>query len=271
MLHFGEEPPIVGERGSGTVFFAHCNLRCLFCQNHQISQEGLGQDMTWQELAAAFLDLQERGAENLNLVTPTHYMLPIARALHRAYEEGLRLPLVYNTNGYDSLELLALLEGVVDIYLPDLKYLDAACAERCSGARAYPETAQAAVRAMHAQVGALDLDAPARGVIVRHLVLPANLSQSYEALLWLADEGMLGVPLSLMSQYAPHHRAGEVPGLQTRLACEEYGALVEYAQNLGFEQVLVQELESQETYVPDFRSDNPFNDPRAIGDCATGK
>ncbi len=270
-LHFGEEPPIVGRGGSGTVFFSSCNLRCLFCQNHQISHEGLGQDCPWQELAERFRDLEARGAENINLVTPTHWMLPVARALCRAYANGLRLPLVYNTNGFDSQALLALLDGVVDIYLPDLKYLDGEVAGRLSSAPGYPETAKAALRAMHAQVGGLDLDAPGRGMIVRHLVLPGNLSQSYDVLLWLADAGMLGAPLSLMGQYAPHYRAAEVSALADRISAAEYEALVDFAGKLGFEQVLVQEMASQETYVPDFQRDNPFNDPRASGGSATGK
>lgn len=218
-LHFGEEPMIVGKGGSGTVFFTHCNLRCVFCQNYQISQEGLGDVCSYEELAAVFLELQARGAENINLVTPTHFMYPILLAFHKAYNEGLRLPIVYNTNGYDSVELLTLLDGIVDVYLPDVKYMDDAVAERYSGGKRYVETAQAAIKEMYRQTGPLQVEGETavRGLLIRHLVLPGNLSGSYDFLIWLKAEGLLDITLALMSQYAPRHRAQEYEVLRLSL------------------------------------------------------
>ncbi len=259
-LHFGEEPMLVGRGGSGTVFFSHCNLRCVFCQNHEISQEGLGGEMERDALADVFRTLQMRGAENINLVTPTHYVYPILLALRKAYRGGLDLPIVYNTNGYDSIELLACLEGIVDVYLPDMKYMDAEAARRYSSAREYPATAKAALKEMYRQVGAVreHRDVATRGLIIRHLVLPNNLSQSYDFLLWLEDEGMTDVTLSLMSQYSPQYRAREFPELSGRISMGEYRDLVDYALKLGIEHLLTQGLDSTDYYLPDFRKDEPF-------------
>lgn len=259
-LHFGEEPPLVGAGGSGTVFFTHCNLRCVFCQNFQISQIGLGEDVSYAALAGVFLELQERGAVNINLVTPTHYIYPILLALRDAFREGLQLPLVYNTNGYDSVELLRLLNGIVDIYLPDLKYMDAAAARRYSGAKAYPDVAKEAIKEMYLQVGPLQLEGETarQGLIIRHLILPENLSGSYDFLLWLKDEHMEGVTLSLMSQYAPRHRADEFPELRNKISPKEYRDIVMYAARLDFEHLLVQGLDSSGYYLPDFEKCEPF-------------
>lgn len=259
-LHFGEEPPLVGAGGSGTVFFTHCNLRCVFCQNYQISQLGLGDDIPYAALASVFLELQEKGATNINLVTPTHYIYPILLGLQDAFENGLRLPLVYNTNGYDSVELLRLLDGIVDVYLPDLKYMDAACARKYSKAKAYPDVAKEAIREMYRQAGPLQIEGGVarRGVVIRHLILPENISGSYEFLLWLKDEHMENVTLSLMSQYAPRHRADEFPELQSRISRKEYRDIVMYAAGLGFEHLLVQGLDSSDYYLPDFEKCEPF-------------
>ncbi|MDQ1256185.1 MAG: Radical protein, partial [Candidatus Hydrogenedentes bacterium] len=209
--HFGEEPMLVGRGGSGTVFLSHCNLRCVFCQNHQISQDGLGEDIHYTELAERFLRLQAQHVENINLVTPTHYIYPILLALREAYRNGLRLPLVYNTNGYDSLELLELLDGIVDVYLPDMKYMDDAHARRYSNAPGYPETAKRALIEMYRQTGPVVLDEgiAQRGLIVRHLVLPNHLANTYDFLLWMKDAGLTDATLGLMSQYAPQHHALE--------------------------------------------------------------
>jgi putative pyruvate formate lyase activating enzyme len=260
-LHFGEEPMLVGRGGSGTVFFAHCNLRCVFCQNHQISQGGLGTDVDTDTLAGIFLELQVKDAENINLVTPTHYAYPILLALRTAYERGLALPLVYNTNGYESLDVLALLDGIVDVYLPDMKYMDAAAARKYSSAEDYPSVAQAAIKAMYRQVGppVLSDGVAQKGLIIRHLVLPNNLAGSYDFLLWLHGEAMTDVALSLMSQYSPQHRAPEYPELASPVDRQTYRDIVQYAVDLGFEHILAQGLASADEYLPDFRKQAPFS------------
>jgi len=259
-LHFGEEPMLVGKGGSGTVFFGHCNLRCVFCQNYQISQEGLGRDMSPSELAHIFLELAERGAENINLVTPTHYIYPILLALDEAGEAGLSLPIVYNTNGFESTELLALLDGVVDVYLPDFKYTDADPAQKYSSAKDYPDVAKAAILEMYWQVGPVvqKKGTAQSGLIIRHLVLPGNLSGTYDFLLWLQDEGLEDVTLSLMSQYSPQYRAQEFPELSAPLSHKEYVEVVQFALKLGFENLLTQGLDSKDVYLPDFREPEPF-------------
>ncbi|MCE5231177.1 radical SAM protein [bacterium] len=259
-LHFGEEPPLVGTGGSGTVFFSNCNLRCVFCQNYQISHGGMGTEISTAELADRFLSLQEQGAENINLVTPTHVICPILHALRDAYARGLSLPVVYNTNGYDSAELIKLLKGVVDIYLPDLKYMDPAASKYCSDSKNYPEVAKNAIVEMWKQVGPLRVEngVARRGMIIRHLVLPNNLAGSYEALIWLEDHGLVDATLSIMSQYAPQYRAHEFPNLNQRINPRDYNAIVEYAVKLGFEHILAQAMESSDVYFPDFKNESPF-------------
>ena len=253
---------LVGHGGSGTVFFTHCNLRCIFCQNYQISQQGLGDNLSHRDLARVFLELQADGAENINLVTPTHSIYPILLALCDAYRAGLQIPLVYNTNGYDSVELVRLLEGIVDIYLPDMKYMDAAFAEKYSCAKDYPTVAKRAIQEMFRQAGEVVAvrGVATKGLIIRHLILPNGLAGSYDFLLWLKDEGMLDVTLSLMSQYSPRHRAHEFPELDQRISPREYREIVQYAADLGFAAILAQGLESTDAYLPDFRRENPFSD-----------
>jgi len=259
-LHFGEEPPLVGAGGSGTVFLAGCNLRCVFCQNYQISQQGIGREIHYEELARMFLDLQGQGAENINLVTPTHYIHPIMEALLEAYRQGLRIPLVYNTNGYESIELLGLIDGVVDIYLPDMKYMNEEHSRAYSRAEDYPSVAKLAIKEMYRQVGPLVVEngAAKRGLIVRHLILPNDISGTYDFLLWMQDEGMQDATLSLMSQYSPQYRACRYPELNARIDMDEYKRIVEYAIELGFENLLTQGLESSGIYLPDFRRETPF-------------
>jgi putative pyruvate formate lyase activating enzyme len=204
--HFGEERCLSGTRGSGTVFFAYCNLRCVFCQNYEISWGGEGRATTAPELAAMFLDLQKRGCHNINLVTPSHVVPQILEALLLAVDAGLHLPLVYNTSGYDSLDTLALLDGVVDIYMPDFKYWDADVATCCSHAADYPEAARAAIKEMHRQVGPLVLDQEglaSRGVLLRHLVMPDGLAGTPHVLRWVAQELGCDTYVNLMSQYHP--------------------------------------------------------------------
>lgn len=258
--HFGEEPMLVGKGGSGTVFFSYCCLRCVFCQNWQISHDGEGHNEHFLELAETFLNLRNRGVENINLVTPTQYILPILAGLEVACARGLDIPLVYNTNGYDSVELIRLLDGVADVWLPDLKYMAPEAAGRFSGAENYPETARAALREMYDQAGPLRLEKgiAAKGVIVRHLVLPNDLSGTFEFLLWLHDEKMMDLTISLMSQYSPQYHASRYPEISRPITEKEYQDVVAFAEKLSFEHILVQEMDSRAVFLPDFKREQPF-------------
>ncbi len=263
-LHHGEEPPLAGSAGSGTVFFTGCSLRCCYCQNAEISQEGLGEVWTSDRLARAALDLQARGAHNLNLVTASHWLPMVLQAMERAASVGLRVPLVYNTSGYESLEVLELLEGVVDIYLADARYAEEAVARRLSAARGYVRASRAALVEMVRQVGFLEV-APdgiaRRGVLVRHLVLPGGLSQTRQVLRWLADTFGPEVPLSLMAQYHPRHRASDHPPLDRTLKAEEYAEATGWAAELGFSHLYLQGTDSSGAYLPDFHRKAPFEPP----------
>jgi putative pyruvate formate lyase activating enzyme len=258
--HRGEEPPLSGSRGSGTVFFANCNLRCVFCQNHEISQRPelhASDVMTAEALAAEMLRLQDQlRCHNINLVSPTHFVPQIVEALLLAIPRGLRLPLVYNTNAYDSPDVLRLLKGVVDVYLPDLKYSSDPVAARLSGVGDYVSVSRAAITEMYEQVGPdLVLDdegTVARGLIIRHLVLPGGLAGSRESLSWLAEELSNRVSLSIMAQYYPAHLARDMPVLSRRVTAAEYGEVVQFAAALGFEHAWVQEPEASLHYKPDF-------------------
>jgi putative pyruvate formate lyase activating enzyme len=266
-IHRGEEPPLAGSAGSGTVFFSHCSLRCCYCQNAQISHDGFGEAWSAQRLAKALLRLQARQAHNINLVTPSHYLPTILQALQKAAGSGLRIPLVYNTSGYESLEVLELLDGVVDIYLVDAKYANEAVARELSAGPGYVSSSRAAIVEMVRQVGFLEV-APdgiaRRGVLVRHLVLPGRLAGSRQVLGWLA--GSLGpdVPVSLIAQYQPRHRAGEHPPLDRPLAPEEYAEVAEWAEKAGLSHLYLQEMESAACYLPDFRYAAPFDDPPRV-------
>ena len=236
--HDGEEPPISGTRGSGTIFFGHCTMRCVFCQNFPISQRGVGREVGAAGLARMMLELQRRGCHNVNFVTPTHYVHEILAALAWAVDEGFRLPLVYNTSGYESIETLRLLDGVIDVYLPDIKYADDAVAKRYSGADGFVAANRAALREMWRQVGPLRLDddgVARRGLIVRHLVLPGGLAGTRDGLQWLAREISPTVHLALMSQYFPANRVDEFPEINRRVTEAEYAPLAELAERLGFE------------------------------------
>jgi putative pyruvate formate lyase activating enzyme len=230
-VHHGEEPPISGTKGSGTVFFSHCTMRCLFCQNYPISQLGVGAVEDDEHLASMFLELQRRGCHNLNLVTPTHCLSAFLNALVIAIGNGFRLPIVYNTSGYERVEILHYLDGVVDVYLPDIKYLNRETSKRYSDAENYIDANLLAVREMYRQVGELELDASGlahRGIIIRHLVLPGEVEQSIRILETIAEEISPTVHVSLMSQYFPAHKAPETPPLDRRLTEEEYDKVVEY-------------------------------------------
>ncbi len=234
--HHGEEDVLRGWRGSGTIFFAWCNLRCVFCQNHDISQAPAGSEVEPEELATIMLSLQARGCHNINLVSPSHVVAPILAAVLIAAQAGLRLPLVYNTGGYDSLEALALLDGVVDIYMPDMKYSDAMVAQRYSKVRDYPAVNRAAVKEMHRQVGDLVVDAEGiarRGLLVRHLVLPGGLAGTGEVVRFLAEEISPNTYLNLMAQYHPCHRVGLYPELNRPITRAEYQEAVRLALAAG--------------------------------------
>ena len=234
--HHGEERPLSGWAGSGTVFFARCNLRCVFCQNHEISQRNAGRPVTDAELAGAFLALQEQGCHNLNLVSPTHVVAAILPALVLAAERGLRLPIVYNTGGYDSLVALELLDGVVDIYMPDMKYDDPAVSRRLSHAAVYPQANRHAVQAMHRQVGDLRISPRGlaeRGLLVRHLVLPGGLAGTAGVVRFLASEVSRDTYLNLMDQYRPDFLARGHALLKRPLPNREFRAAVRLAKGAG--------------------------------------
>jgi putative pyruvate formate lyase activating enzyme len=259
-LHHWEEPSISGSRGSGTVFFPRCNLRCVFCQNHEISQGGRGQAMTPERLARAFISLQERGAHNVNLVSPTHYSRQVASAIRISRELGLVIPIVYNSNGYESPEALSCLDGLVDVYLPDLKYCSDALALRYSSAPDYFAHATRAILEMSRQVGVPRFDDEGvivSGLIVRHLVLPGCSHDSSEVLKWFATNLPRGTYLSLMSQYYPTHKAGMYPELNRRLRKTEYDGVLEAMSRLGISDGYVQGLSSASSaYKPDFSRSN---------------
>ncbi len=226
-LHYGEEPPISGFRGSGTIFFSHCNLRCIFCQNYPISQFGHGEPVTPQRLAQMMLNLQKRGAHNINLVTPSHIVPQFLAALTIAAEEGLELPIVYNSSGYDGLDALKILDGVVDIYMPDLKYVTDEPAERYSHATKYWDAATAALKEMYRQVGELQMDddgVGVRGLLIRHLVLPGGLAGSDKVFEFIATQLSPDVPVNLMSQYFPAYKAVDDVLLGRRITREEFAA-----------------------------------------------
>jgi putative pyruvate formate lyase activating enzyme len=234
--HMGEEDPLVGSGGSGTIFFTWCNLRCQFCQNYEISQAGDGREVEPEEIAAMMLSLQEQGCHNVNLVSPSHVVPQFLAALLLAAEAGLQLPIVYNTGGYDSLKTLALLDGVVDIYMPDVKFADAEVGRRYSGVGRYPQANQAAVKEMHRQVGDLEIDergVARRGLLVRHLVLPDGIAGTAELVRFLRDEVSPHTYINVMQQYRPCFRAGELPPLDRPITRQEYAAALRLAEEAG--------------------------------------
>ncbi|MAE11055.1 MAG: radical SAM protein [Dehalococcoidales bacterium] len=265
--HHGEEPVISGSRGSGTIFFGNCNMRCLYCQNHQISQNSTEQKATETDstsLAERMLFLQdELDCHNINFVSPSHLIPQLVRAVLEAVPLGLRLPLVYNSGGYDSVKSLRELDGIIDIYLPDLRYGDDKWSRKFSRAPDYVSRARAGILEMQRQVGDLVLDENGlakRGLIVRHLILPNRLAGSAESLGWLVREVSPEVTVSIMSQYFPGHRAFRVPLLSRRLLESEYEEVVEMVEKLGVENGWLQGMESADNYRPDFRNEeDPFD------------
>ena len=240
-LHRGEERPIRGYRGSGTIFFSYCNMGCVFCQNYDISQLGEGVDITPKELANIMLQLQEEGAHNINLVTPSHVVPQIVETLHYAVQRGLRIPLVYNTSSYDDIETLKLLDGIADIYLADLKYLDEEKARKYSRVKNYPSVAKAAIKEMYRQVGNLKTDPQGvayRGLLVRHLVMPSDVSTSFRVVDFLSSLGK-GLTVNVMGQYFPFYRAKEYPEIARPVFPWEVERVKEYARQKGL--VLVED------------------------------
>ncbi len=243
-VHHGEEPPISGTRGSGTIFFSHCNMKCLFCQNYPISQYGNGREMDSETLAGEMNRLRELGVHNINFVTPTPHAPQMLEAILLARARGFDLPVVYNTNGYDALETLALLDGAVDIYLPDAKYLSADLAEAASGTPDYARHNEAAIDEMVRQVGFLSFGndgIASRGVLVRHLVLPGRVGETEAVLAHLSGRHGPELPLSLMGQYFPAWRADTVAGFDRKLTRKEYDRAIEAAERLGLRNVFIQE------------------------------
>ncbi|MCC5872475.1 MAG: radical SAM protein [Gammaproteobacteria bacterium] len=236
--HFGEEVPVVGRRGSGTIFFSHCNLRCVFCQNWPIAHAGRGRLISDRELADMMIDLQRRGCHNINLVTPTHVLPNIVRAVGLAMRRGLRVPLVYNTSGYERVEMIRLLDGIVDIYLPDLKFMDGAQSQRLAmeGAGDYPALAQAAILEMHRQVGTLvtdDRGIALRGLMLRHLVMPNRVAGTREFVAWVAANLPLDTYVNIMPQWRVEHRAFEYEDIARGITVGEFLEAMDWAREAG--------------------------------------
>jgi putative pyruvate formate lyase activating enzyme len=228
LAHYGEEPPISGTKGSGTIFFSHCNMACVYCQNYEFSQKiEQGRAVSDTELAKIMLELQGMGCHNINLVSPTHVMPQILKALKIAVEMGLNIPLVYNTGGYELPEMIKLLDGIIDIYLPDMRYADSAMSMKFSCAPDYPNNNQASVQEMHRQVGLAKMNDKGiveKGIIIRHLVLPADISGTEQIMQFIAQDISVHTYISLMSQYTPFYKALEYPALNRRILMQEYEA-----------------------------------------------
>lgn len=251
--HNFEEPCISGKKGSGTVFFSNCNMNCVFCQNYEISQQGKGKEITIQELAEIFIKQQKNDVENINLVTPTSYVPQIIEAIKIARKNGLRLPIIYNTNGYEKVETLKMLEGYIDIYLPDLKYSDDLLAKRLSKVDNYFEIATNAIKEMYRQVGKNMFNENGimqKGMIIRHLVLPNHILNSRRVLKWVNDN-INDVYVSVMAQYFPTYKAKEIDDINRKLTKKEYEEIENYLYRLNLENGYIQELgEHEEEYVP---------------------
>ena len=245
--HFGEESPISGDRGSGTIFFGQCNLRCVFCQNADISQIPAGREryaISVNQLARIMLQLQDvRQCHNINFVSPGHFVPQIAAAVYQAVPAGLHIPLVYNSNGYDDMETLQLLDGIIDVYMPDLKYADPVIAAKYSAVRDYPHYAHTALKEMFRQVGLLQMDdqgVAMRGLLIRHLVLPDNIAGTTKVLEWVKNELSIEVTISLMAQYHPCHYANKIPKLNRVITQKEYSTALRFAYEQDFKNILYQ-------------------------------
>ncbi len=238
--HFGEERPLVGSHGSGTIFFGYCNLGCIFCQNYEISHLGEGKEISVERLAEIMIELQNTGCHNINLVTPTHQMPMILRALSIAAQQGLAVPIVYNCGGYESLEAIKLLDGVVDIYMPDFKYADLEMSLRFSKAKDYPAVAKAVIKEMHRQVGDLVTDESGialRGLLLRHLVLPEGIAGTREVVRFIAEEISKNTYINIMDQYYPCYKAFDHPPLDRRITREEFREAIRLAREAGLTRI----------------------------------
>ena len=262
LSHMGEEPPLSGEKGSGTIFFSYCSLRCIFCQNMAISQQGQGTEISLGGLSEMMLELQAQGCHNINLVSPTHYAPQISLALDSARDQGLHLPVVYNTHGYDTQEALQCLEGRVDVYLPDVKYANNQIGKELSGVPAYPEANRTTLRTMFSQVGHLrkhpKTHTATRGLLVRILILPRHLEGAKASLVFLKTHFSTALSISLMAQYTPLHKARERSSLNRTLDKKEYEDIVDFALSLGFENLWLQDPKAAYQGIPDFSSEVPF-------------
>ena len=244
--HFGEEPPLVGKHGSGTVFFTHCNLHCVYCQNYQISQLGMGTKRSLEELAHIFLRLQELGCHNINLVTPTPWVPQIVEALAIAQTRGLNIPVVYNCGGYESLETLKLLEGIIDIYMPDIKYADDEYAEKYSGVGDYWEHATKALKEMYRQVGDLVIERgiATKGLLIRHLVMPNNIAGSRKCFEFIKKHLSGNTAVNVMAQYYPTFKAAAYPEINRRITPKEYREALRELENYGLDKGFKQTLDT---------------------------
>lgn len=263
-LHLWEEPPISCENGSGTVFFSHCNLKCVFCQNHEISQEYKGAEITINRLSDIFLELQNKGANNINLVTPTHYVPQIIEAIEIAKYKGLKLPILYNTNGYDTLETIKLLDGYIDVYLPDFKYFDDKYSIKYSKAKDYSSEIIPILKEMVRQTGKPSFDDKGRilkGVIIRHLMLPGLLFDSKKVIDKIYSTFGDDVYISIMNQYTPMHNSSKYPEINRTLNPKHYDSLINYASELGVINGFIQDEGSNTTeYIPNFNLQGVLSD-----------
>ncbi|MDR1522780.1 MAG: radical SAM protein [Endomicrobium sp.] len=244
-VHTGEEPPISASNGSGTIFFSNCTLNCVFCQNYPISQLGNGKEISLDSLVGSILDLQKRGVHNINFVTPSHYSAQIAKAVYIAKQRGLVIPIVYNCSGYENVETLQLLEGIVDIYLPDIKYASDEIAFKYSKVKNYVQANQIALKEMKRQVGDLTVDqngVAKKGIIVRHLVLPGNINNTKNTLKFISEELSINTYVSLMSQYHPAYKSNEFKELSHSLSLQEYNEAVDYLEILKLRNGWIQNL-----------------------------
>ena len=255
-LHQFEEPCISGENGSGTIFFSHCNFHCIFCQNYEISQQGMGEEISIEKLANLFLMQQERGANNINLVTPVMYVYHIIEAIKIARKEGLHIPIIYNSNGYETIETLKLLEGYIDVYLPDLKYYNDSLAKKYSGVDQYFQIATKAIQEMDRQVGRPIFNEQGiiqKGVIIRHLILPNYIENTKHILKWIKENMPQDTYVSIMAQYFPTYQAKQTETLSRKITKKEYKKVEEYLYMLDIKNGYMQDLgKHEEEYVPKF-------------------
>jgi len=259
--HFGEEPVLVGEKGAGTIFFTSCNLKCVYCQNYQISQQNIGQKYSIQELVNIMLGLQKDGALNIDLVTPTIWANQIKQAIIKARKQGLSIPIIWNSNAYEDKEMIKTLDGLIDIYLPDFKYGDDDLAFKYSGIKDYVQKAKGSIREMFHQVGNLKLSRKGiaeKGIVVRHLVLPGNIKNSLKVLEYIKEIDK-NIYINLMSQYKPVYKAKDFPEINRKIRRGEFKRISNYLFKLDIKNGWIQEIQNHTVFLPDFTKKNPFS------------